>query len=309
MAGDLEAVALCDDFVAPDSPEMKQALEKLEQRAPLGSSDMNAVLRGAWKCFDQRNTPAQCIVYIGDGISRANILEYEEFDALVKGLVKAQVSVSSYAIGPDRDVHLLAAIANHTGGMVFLDAADTRVSQVAGTTLAGVIRKPVIWLMDSKPPKVMRESYPNIMPPLRFDRDSILIGSLSERSALSIKVGAVLEGKPVELQWEVQPEPSSDEYGFLPPLVEGARKNGGLYLATVGTTGLREMGRMILASAENLAEIGSRAIQAGDLKSARKMAEAVLRRDPTNPQAQAILRAIEKKEGSQDDDSLIIKKQ
>ena len=41
---------------------------------------------------------------------------------------------------------------------------------------------------------------------------------------------------------------------------------------------------------------------------ARKMAEAVLRRDPNNPRAQAILRAIEKKEGDRsDDDSLIIK--
>ena len=137
--------------------------------------------------------------------------------------------------------------------------------------------------------------------------DSVLIGSLSAREAMTIKVSAIANGQPVELQWEVEPEPSSDEFGYLPPLVEQARKSGGLLLATIGSTGLRETGRMILASAESMAEIGSRAMQTGDIDGAKRMAEAVLRRDPTNPQAQAILRAIEKKEGRTDDESLIIK--
>jgi hypothetical protein len=287
---------------------VKQALEKLSQRAPLGSSDMNAVLRGALACFEQGNTPSQYIIYIGDGISRANILEPEEFQQLVKQLVKAQVSVSSYAIGPERDVHLLAALANHTGGMVYLDATSSRVAQTAGAAMARVVLTPVIWPMSGTPPEAIRESYPNIMPPLRMDRDSILIGTLGKRAALKIKIQAELEGEPIELQWQVEPDPSNDEFSFLPTLVEQARKSGGLTLATVGSTGLRELGRMIMASAESLAEIGSQAIQTGDLEGARKMAEAVLRRDPNNPRAQAILRAIEKKEGGRsDDDSLIIK--
>ena len=64
----------------------------------------------------------------------------------------------------------------------------------------------------------------------------------------------------------------------------------------------------VLASRSQSTMVMPAAIQTGDLEGARKMAEAVLRRDPNNPRAQAILRAIEKKErGQSDDDSLIIK--
>ncbi len=306
MAGDLRAVPMGEGFATPGGAETASALEKLQQRAPLGSTDMNAVLRGALAAFPDGGSRSRQIVYLGDGLSRANLLEAEEFGRLVKDLVQARVTVSSFAIGPEREISLLAALANHTGGMLYLDSSQASIAQQAGLAMARVALGVVVWPTSVEVSPDVPESYPSPMPAMRLDRDSIVTGRLGSTDPLQLKVTADVDGQSVTLKWTVQPEPSSDEFGYLPRLVEDARENSGLTLATIGSTGLRQVGNQILGAADNLADVGTRAMKTGDDEGARRIAESVLRRDPTNPQALAILRAIEKKKGQDDDESLII---
>jgi hypothetical protein len=172
--------------------------------------------------------------------------------------------------------------------------------------MAAIAQTPVAWPKSVELPSAFRESYPATLPPLRQDRDTILIGLLEGQSPVPIRVSAAVGQGEVQLQWTVTPAPPSDQYGYLPQLVDAARENGGLTLPTIGSVGLREVGRLTLAAADSLAEIGAQAMKTGDLAGARQMAESVLRRDPTNPRALAILRAIEKRTGSGDDSSLIL---
>ena len=72
VAFDLNAVPLTQGFVAPNSPEMAAALERLNQRTPLGSCDLEKALETAAKSFSDSKS-ARAIVYIGDGSSRANV--------------------------------------------------------------------------------------------------------------------------------------------------------------------------------------------------------------------------------------------
>ncbi len=309
MAADVRALSLTGGFVDPTGAKMKQAIAEIERRTPLGSTDMNAALRGASACFADDGNARRAIVFIGDGLSRANVLQTDEFRELTADLVKNRVSVSSYAIGPERDVHLLAALANHTGGMVFVDSDESETSERAGMALADVAQGTVVWPISAKLPEAMREAYPSPAPPLRTDRDTILIGFLDDRKPQQIAITAEVAGKQVELAWNLTPEPSNDEFGFLPQLIAETRDDDGLTLPTVGSAGLREAGRIILAGAENLLKIGIRALKTGDLQGAQTMANSVLARDPTNPQALALKRAIEKKKagGKIDDTPLIIK--
>jgi len=309
LAVDVNAVPLNDAFDLPDGAEVKQAMEKLNGRTPLGATDMNAALRAALPLFADCDGKLRTIVYIGDGISRANILEDEEFRGIIAELVKERVSVSSFAIGPERDVQLLAALANHTGGMVYLDSNESNLAQQAGIALARAARGTVLWPTSVKLPETMREVYPAKMPPFRVDRDSILIGLLDERGPQQISISAEVLGKQIELRWEFTAEPSSEELGFLPQLVAQARENDGMTLPTVGSAGLREVGRVILASAEDLVEIGMRALKTGDYRGAEKVADTVLRRDPSNPQALAIKRAAQKKTDAKPGDTGLILKQ
>jgi len=309
IAADIRAISLTSGFVKPTGAEMVQAMAKLERRTPLGSTDMNAALRAALACFADGTNARRSIVFIGDGLSRANVLQADEFRELTADLVKNRVSVSSYAIGPERDVHLLAALANHTGGMVLVDTDESEDSDRAGTALGGVAQGTVIWPVSVKLPDAMQEVYPSPTPPFRTDRDTILIGILDNRNPQRISITAEVAGKQIDLAWNLTPESSNDEFGFLPQLIAETRDDDGLTLPTVGSAGLRQAGRVILAGAENLLKIGVNALKTGDLQGAQKIADSVLERDPTNPRALALKRAIEKKKagGEIDDTPLIIK--
>jgi hypothetical protein len=147
------------------------------------------------------------------------------------------------------------------------------------------------------------------MPPFRLERDTILIGVLDKRGPQKISVSAEVLGKQIELHWEFMAEPSTEELSFLPQLVAQARDNDGMTLPTVGSAGLREIGRVILASAEDLVEIGMRALKTGDFQGAQRVADAVLRRDPSNPQALAIKRAARKQANVKPEGTGLILKQ
>ena len=71
------------------------------------------------------------MIYIGDAMSKANMLTDDSLAKLVDELRGRQVSVSSYVLGQERNVQLMAALANHTGGLVQTDiAASMQLRQV-----------------------------------------------------------------------------------------------------------------------------------------------------------------------------------
>ena len=293
VAVDLNAIPLTDGFVAPKGAEMQQALRKLELRTPLGSTDLIAALQGAIDSYGPANTNPRSVVYIGDGVSRANVIESKEFDAIVRDLVSSRASVSSMAIGPSRDGRLLATLANHTGGMLYVDS-DQNTGQDAGIAMAHAARGKVMWPVAVKLPASVRESYPKQLPPLRADRDSILIGMLDGSGPDDLAVTYEANGKTIEQSWKLIPEASSSDFGFLPQLVDAARPDAGLRLPTVGSAGLREASLVMTNDAGRLAELGSHALRTGDLAGARSAAAAATARDPGNPLAVAVRDAADK---------------
>lgn len=128
IAADLKAVPLTTGFVGVDSPELKKGLEKLRRRAPLGTTDMPAVLSSLSTAFDGATAP-RAAVYIGDAVSNPGISS-ETFASAVDNLVKSRIPVTNYAIGPSRNEMLLAALANQTGGQLYLDADELSGKQV-----------------------------------------------------------------------------------------------------------------------------------------------------------------------------------
>ena len=247
---DLKAVALSKGFVAPQSADAKAGLVKLHQRAPLGSTDMIDGLATATRWFKRDASVPRHIIYIGDGVSHADNPTSQQFAKLVTRLADQQVTVSSYAIGPQRDMHLLAALANQTGGRVFVDASDIS-GQQAGQQLIKTVASPVIWPSSGEMGQSIAETFPKRFPPLRTDRDSIVIGTLKGNPG-TVAIKGKVNGQPVQLSWKVAVKPSSDDYSFLPQLVESARRDGGASLATLGTGALRQIRRTMVSGADQL---------------------------------------------------------
>ncbi|HEV3415319.1 MAG TPA: hypothetical protein VG056_00830, partial [Pirellulales bacterium] len=293
VAIDLNAIPLTEGFVGPRGGSIDTAMNKLRERVPLGATDMGVALAKALDGFAGSKAADKSIVYIGDGASRANSMA-DEFNGLVDRLVRDHVSVSSFVLGQKVDASILAALANQTGGMLMVDAdraGDDRpgmLGKEAGRHLAQMATGPVVWPTSLTASKSLAEVYPKKTPPLRADRDTILVGKLGEAGPVEVKIVGDAAAQPVSFTWNAEPRKSNPENAYLAQLVESGQSDGGYHLPTVGSEGLWEARRLVNLGAQSIARVASEAAGGGNRAQARQLADAALERDPTNTRAQLV---------------------
>lgn len=288
---DVNAVPMTTALVSPKSPEFAAALGKLQQRAPLGSTDMGEALNAAAEVLAGGNAPKR-VVYIGDGQNSAG-LGGEDLHKTLDKLIDQRVSVSSYAVGPDSNNAFLASVSNLTGGALVIDS-ETITAQQAAQIMQGIVTETVLWPTEVKLPKGIAKLYPGKLPPLRTDRDTIVIGEGKLDQPFEVAVTADSSGKPVELKWSVAPNKSSDDNAYLAQLTKVSAQDNGYGLPTLGTEGLKEARFMVNQGAHDLLKLSRQAISSGRKDQAKLLVKESLRRDPGNPEAQALDNAIEK---------------
>jgi hypothetical protein len=296
FAVDLAAVPLTDKFVAADSEVIGKAMETLKRLAPLGATDVVAAFETAAQSFDVKSNKERSVVYIGDGQSGAHFVDSETLKQLIKPLVERHIAVTSYAVGPRIDSSLLAAIANQTGGLLAVDGDGPTVKQVAAF-LASAIDATVIWPTNISLPKQFASVYPKQVPPLRSDRDTVLIGKLEKDGSaktIDVAISGKSCGKDVRLAWTVPVGDSNEDFAFLTELVDSAKGNDGVGLATVGTAGLNESRRLMNVAVEEISKLGSQAVATGNIDTAEQLANEALRRDPNDPTARTVKKAVQK---------------
>jgi tetratricopeptide (TPR) repeat protein len=293
VAIDLNAIPLTEGFVAPRGAAIDAAMSKLRQRVPLGATDMGVALAKAIEGFTGAKAADKSIVYIGDGASKANSMA-DEFNGLVDQLVGGRISVSSFVLGQKVDASILAALANQTGGMLLVDAdraSDDRPGMLGkeiGRHLAQMATGPVVWPTSFNVSKSLAEIYPKKTPPLRADRDTILVGKLGEAGPVEVKIAGEVAASPVSYSWNAEPRKSNPENAYLTQLVDSGRSDGGYHLPTVGSEGLWEARRMVNLGAQSIARVASEVAGGGNREQARQLADAALERDPTNTRAQLV---------------------
>ncbi len=316
LAADLEAHPMTKEFLAAGSSELKAAVQSLRNETPLGSTDMENVLRTAASKFDQARPEGRVLFYMGDGLSSANLLGSDSFRSLVGELSQARIPVSSYAIGPQTDGRLLAALANQTGGNLYIaepmvaanDAEkitearameeNARRGSTVGASLANWAHATVFWPANVTWPSELGQVYPKALLPLRSDRDTVAIGTAPAPLATAIEIDAqfIAEGQPVDLHWTAAPNNGGESYAYLPQVVQLAKADDGLTLPSVGLAGLAETGRIAEAGVDGLTDLAERAIATGDVRAAQVAAQTVLARDPGNIKAKTVQRVVEKQQ-------------
>ncbi|MDX1964803.1 MAG: VWA domain-containing protein [Pirellulales bacterium] len=289
MALDLQAIPLTAGFIAPQSAEWKTATAKLRQRVPLGTTDMDTGLSAAVKELSAA-AGAKRIIYIGDGANNAGT-GGADLNQLVEQSADAQISVTSYAIGPDAHNAFLAVLANQTGGNLLIDG-QTLTAQQAGQLLADSSRQPVLWPTAVNLPAGLEEISPRKLPPLRYDRDTVVIGQGKLSQPADLTVTAVSGGQPVELKWALADSVNNEELSFLPELVTLAKSEVGRDLPLLGRAGLLESGRMLKNQAETLSKLSAQALHSGRNDQAKLLADEALRRDPGNVNALAFQHSL-----------------
>ncbi|HTQ37393.1 MAG TPA: hypothetical protein VMJ32_00080, partial [Pirellulales bacterium] len=296
MAVDLHAVEMTKSFVSPRGPEMQAALKQLEQRVPLGATDLEAALKGVQASYAADAPAAKgaescAALYIGDGQSNANLIG-EDVNHVVDQLVQDHVSINSFVVGPGDNSAVLAALANQTGGIVTLDS-DKIAGREVGAQFAQAVHEPVIWPTDRKLPQSLAEVYPTNTPPLRTDRDTILLGAGQADGTFAVEIKGECAGKPVELKWDVQATKPSDDNAYLAQWVDFAKNDGGRRLPTLGSEGLAAARRVSDMGAHTFAQLGRQAAAEGDVKQAQRFVDEALKRDPLNSNALVLKQSID----------------
>ena len=292
MAVDLDASPMTSGFVAANSPELAQATEKLRRREPLGTTDIQKALDAAAASLSGSTAP-KSIVYIGDGRSRLNLLLPEAYDRLIGSLVDQRIAVSSLAVGPQVDLQLLGALAANTGGVVL--EGDKLAAADAGKRLAAVGDGTVVWPTKATWPAAFTEVLPKRVPPLRTDRESIVIGTFKGTGPFDVQIAAATPAGDQTLSWKVAAGASNEDNGYLPRLVSIGKSSGGLALPLAGAQILKEMGQGMTAGAQGLTELARQALVGGDRASAEKLAREALAQNPQDDTASAVLSAATEK--------------
>ncbi|MCA9099886.1 MAG: VWA domain-containing protein, partial [Planctomycetales bacterium] len=301
LAVDVDANPLTDSFVPATSPQAAEAIEQLYARTPLGSTDMATVLESIAGLVDKSSPRPHSAVYIGDGVTLGNLFAGDKGESAVDAVIDAKVPVSSFAVGPQKNDVLLAAIANRSGGMLVVDDVDSPSDTVAAH-LAQIATAPVVWPSDAHWPASFNAIYPAAMPPLRFDRDTVVIGTTTGTAddAGEVTAQADVAGRSLELAWHVESTEPSEDNAYLKQLVAMADDDEGRSLPTLGTEGLLATRALMNTESRRLTELGRQAAAMGDTKSASRMAERATQLDPGNTTAIILAQATVGKRTAED---------
>ena len=290
---DIKAKSMSTEFASGSSDSFKSAMTKLSQRTPLGATDLISGIDFATKQFDASDSASKHILYVGDGITNAGLNDADVLRNLVGKLIEKQVSFSSYAIGPKQELQLLAALSNHTGGMLYVDAKEI-TGQSAGVELAKSVTKPIFWPTEAKFDTQPEEVYPFAFPPIRSDRDSVVFGAFEANAPKSLTVTGTIAGKTKTLNFPLEATVAG-EGEAIPQIVRLAQVDQGLTLPTLGTPGLTQVRKMVLSSSRTLSKLSSQALATGNTVGAKNLAEEALRQDPGNVEALSVRKSLEKK--------------
>ena len=178
-AADVRSTDLSKAFGSAE--QTKLATQRLKKRLPLGNTNLaTAIETVRSNLVTEPQNHTKSIIYIGDGSSIDGLSTPVRFARLVDALRADHIAVHSIAIGPATELGMMAILANHTGGTVGIvgntevDSAAAIASRVGKSALMSPI-----WLDSANLPSGMESVQADRLPPLRLDRDSILMGSLS----------------------------------------------------------------------------------------------------------------------------------
>ncbi|MGE5191058.1 MAG: hypothetical protein ACM3U2_01060 [Deltaproteobacteria bacterium] len=291
FAVDVRVMSLSDGFHPPQAEETKESVAKLRRIVPLGATELAPAFETALKSF--AGDRGRSIIYIGDGMSTAKLVKLPDLRELLTRLREARIAVTSFAIGPRTDLQILGSVAEHTGGVVFVDALidDAQVPPAeVGRKLAAAAAAPVFFPERITISPDLDRLFPEVVPPIRADRTTILLGK--GRVGETLKVAVAGEGRTLE--WTVKPAPPQAGNTFLVGLWGLAEQTEGLAVAVAGQELLDVARQEFEDNLQQLVGQGREAVAVRNLKLAEQVADLIRQLDPANVEARTILNAVQK---------------
>jgi len=294
MAVDVQAKALTEGFVSSRSEALETAFGQLKRRIPLGATNLEPALTLALDSFE--GDRPRSIVYIGDGMSTARLIQSPNMRALITALREDRVPVHSYAVGPNTDLMLLGVLAQHTGGTVSID--DRQIvdgkpqlpnPENVGRKLAAAATAPVFYSTELQTEPALEQLLPQQLPPLRSDRETILLGKGPVPATIRVTVGGDVRSEARSLEWTAARQPEQPGNVFLAALWARAHQDDGLSVPVAGATMLNAAREAHVRQIQNLETLAEQALNLHQVKEAENIAVNLQQLDPANRQAKRVL--------------------
>lgn len=274
---DLKSTVLTKGFVSP-SVAATQALPVLQSRLPAGATDLLSALGTASKTFEKGRDSS--IVYIGDGMSAAHLLQKNELQDLVTDLRDRHIPIHGFAVGANKDLLLMGVLAQSTGGLAVIDEASLSAAQV-GKTLADAIDRPVTYPTSLSVHWSGAEVLPQQPLPMRSDRETIYIARGQWQSGASLSVQTT-EG---EVSWKVPDVKYQQGNKNLSVIWQQAEDSQGLVIPFAGVSFLNASRQAFENEIERLEIAADRSLARGDLLQTEALTKQLRQLDPSNPHA------------------------
>ena len=281
---------LTDGLVAVAPETIGPALDRLDEQVPLGATKLYPALVKAGKILDTKRPGS--ILYVGDGMSTAGLIQSEPLAALLSQLRRRRIAIHSYAVGPQTDLSLLGILAVRTGGVVLSDQRGTTGddARTVGRKLAVAVRASIAYPDTLRSTRGLPSLLPQVALPLRTDRATIYLG----RGSLPRSATVTLSGQDGTQVWSIDGQNAQPGNTFLAALWNSTARHQGMNGALAGMEMFRAAQTAFGAGISRLEGLGARAVAAGDLQTAERIALAVGRVDPNNVNARVILGVINK---------------
>ncbi|MCA9053877.1 MAG: VWA domain-containing protein [Planctomycetaceae bacterium] len=284
VAVDLASTGMTDGLVSP-AAAIETGLAGLQRRFPAGATNLLSALQTA-KAQLTGDRPGT-IIFLGDGMSTAHLLNSEELTGLLSDLRNHRIPVHSLAIGPNKDVRLLGILAAQTGGALLVDDwrnDDAEPAQELGRELAVAANQPV-WY------PVAMETDADVLPtqalPIRGDRSTVLVG----RGHVEGKTISLTSAAGEQKTWTLGRPESEHGNTFLYGLWSAAEQHPAIGAGVVGEDSLALAQTAFEDQVTALENAGYQALQDKDLSKAEEIGFAIRGVDPENVRAVGLINA------------------
>lgn len=275
FAVDVAPEELTQGLTASKGDAADRARALLARRAPLGATDLGRALQTA--LASAKTAKNASVVYIGDGVSGLRLIPAARMQTLVDGFRAIKVPVSSYAIGPRRDLQLLGVLANWTGGNVVLDDGTTD-ARILGGKLAQTAEQTVVYPSSVSAQPVGTTLLPATALPLRGDRATVYLTRGTTPTSLVAKADSG------DVRWSVDSATSNSDNAFLATLAQRV-EHSPINAPFAGEQLLTAAKDAFAQRIDQLSALGDAALLDRDLNQAAEYGKAIHQLDPSNEQA------------------------
>ncbi|HCD00825.1 MAG TPA: hypothetical protein DER64_09865, partial [Planctomycetaceae bacterium] len=291
FAVDVQTTALTSEWSPADSDTIRRGVALLRRRAPLGATRLVPALDAAARTLAGKRPGS--VLYIGDGMSSAELINTEDFKQVLARFRNRHVSIHSYGVGPRLDLQVLGVMAQQTGGTVLVDRGGKTDENGLGRRIATAIHAPVTY-----PSKVVVPEGITLLPsqplPLRSDRQTIYIGRGQLEAGTTISGWLASADGAADVQWKVGRLSAEAGNAFLAMLFRGAESTDGFTVALAGRTMLKTARHEFDSHLDGLLRQGEQALKVRSFNEAERIGLLVRGFDPDNVRAAALLGASEK---------------